>query len=173
LVVHVRRLAVLGAVVVVVLGAGIWLLFLRGGDAAPTVEAGSRFGSETGSGTGGTLMDTLAPLLGARVRSERGGSDPTPPTADELARAPQGAVAGLFMVGFSGTDSSSAFLERLAARPYGAIRRRSSPPRRRAAGSTRSATSPRPRRSTSATPARAPATPRWRRAASCARSASG
>jgi beta-N-acetylhexosaminidase len=119
--VQVRRLAVLGAVVVVVLGVGIWLLFLRGGDAAPTVEAGSRFGTGSGGGTGGTLMDTLAPLLGARVPTARGGADPTAPTAAELGRAPQGFVAGLFMVGFSGTDSSSAFFKRLAARPYGAV----------------------------------------------------
>src|SRR5436189_72915 len=67
---EVRRLAILGAVVVVLLGGGIWLLFVRGGDDAPTVEAGSRFGEDRGSRSGGTLMDTLAPLIAA---SQEGG----------------------------------------------------------------------------------------------------
>jgi beta-N-acetylhexosaminidase len=117
----VRRLAILGAVVVLLLAGGIYLLFVRGGDDAPVVEAGSRFGNEQGSGSGGTLMDTLAPILGARVSTVRGGSDPTAPSADQLARAPQDAVAGLFMVGFRGTDSSAEFFKRLKARPYAGV----------------------------------------------------
>jgi beta-N-acetylhexosaminidase len=117
----VRRLAILGAVVVLLLGGGIYLLFLRGGDDAPVVEAGSRFGDDRGSGSGGTLMDTLAPVLGARVRAVRGGADPAAPSADDLARAPQTAVAGLFMVGFRGTDTSAEFFERLKARGYGGV----------------------------------------------------
>jgi beta-N-acetylhexosaminidase len=121
LTVQARRLAIAGAVLVVLLGAGIYLLFLRGGDDTPVVEAGSRFGNDNGRGTGGTLMDTLAPILGATARGVRGGSDPDPPTADELGRAPQAAVAGLFMVGFAGKDSSSSFFERLKARPYGGV----------------------------------------------------
>lgn len=119
--VQARRLAILGIVVVVLLGGGVYLLFLRGGNDAPTVEAGSRFGDERGSGSGGTLLDTLAPILGANVRTLRGGSDPAPPTADELGHAPQDAVAGLFMVGFSGTSSSADFVKRLKARPYAGV----------------------------------------------------
>lgn len=116
-----RRLGILAAVVVVLLGGGIYLLFLRGGDSAPTVEAGSRFGSDTGTNTGGTLMDTLAPLLAARTTKVRTGTDPEPPSAAELGRAPEDAVAGLFLVGFAGTDSSSSFFKRLASRPYGGV----------------------------------------------------
>jgi beta-N-acetylhexosaminidase len=117
----VRRLAILAAVVVLLLGGGIYLLFQRGGDDAPVVEAGSRFGDERGSGSGGTLMDTLTPVLGARVRSVRGGADPAAPSADALARAPQTGVAGLFMVGFRGIDASAEFFERLKARAYGGV----------------------------------------------------
>jgi beta-N-acetylhexosaminidase len=118
---QVRRLAILGAVVVLLLGGAIWLLFMRGGDEAPTVEAGSRFGQDSGSGSGGTLMDTLAPLLAARVRAARSGSDPAAPTADEVGRAPEEVVAGLFMVGFKGTNSEASFFARLKARPYGGV----------------------------------------------------
>jgi len=117
----VRRLALLGTAVVLLLGCGIYLLFVRGGDEAPVGEAGSRFGQEGAGGTGGTLMDTLAPVLGARVRSVPGGSDPAAPSADALANAPQDAVAGLFLVGFRGTDSKSSFLKRLTVRPYGGV----------------------------------------------------
>jgi beta-N-acetylhexosaminidase len=119
--VQVRRVATLAAVVVLLLGAAIYLLFLRGGDDAPVVEAGSRFGNEGGSGSGGTLMDTLAPVLGAGAGPVRGGPDPAAPGADALGRAPQDAVAGLFMVGFRGTSADSSFVGRLQARPYGAV----------------------------------------------------
>lgn len=118
---EVRRLAILAAVVLAIPGGAIWLLFVRGGDDAPTLEAGSRFGSDSGSGSGGTLIDTLAPLLAARVRPARGGSDPAPPTADQVARAPQDAVAGLFLVGFSGTNSEASFFQRLKTLPYGGV----------------------------------------------------
>ncbi len=119
---EVKRLAILGAVVALVLGGAIWFLFLRGGDDAPTVEAGSRFGEDSGSGSGGTLMDTLAPLLATRVRSVRsGGSDPAAPSADQIARAPQDAVAGLFLVGFKGTNREASFFQRLKARPYAGV----------------------------------------------------
>lgn len=118
-----RRLGIAAAVVAVVLGGAIWLLFLRGGEDAPTLEAGSRFGSESASGSGGTLVDTLAPLLAARARPARrgGGSDPAPPSAAEVARAPQDAVAGLFVVGFKGTNAEASFFKRLAAVPYGGV----------------------------------------------------
>jgi beta-N-acetylhexosaminidase len=117
----VRRLAILGAAIVLLLGGAIYLVFLRGGDDAPVVEAGSRFGDERGSGSGGTLMDTLAPVLGARVRAARSGSDPAAPSAAALKRAPQAGVAGLFMVGFRGTNSEAEFFKRLKARPYGGV----------------------------------------------------
>jgi beta-N-acetylhexosaminidase len=117
----VRRLAILGVAVVLLLGGAVYFAFLRGGDDKPVVEAGSRFGDERGSGSGGTLMDTLAPVLGARVRATRSGSDPAAPSADALARAPQTGVAGLFMVGFRGTDTSAEFFKRLKARPYGGV----------------------------------------------------
>lgn len=121
LTVQAKRLAIAGALLVLLLAGGAYLLFLRSGDATPVVEAGSRFGDEGGSGRGGTLLDTLAPMLGATVGSVRGGSDPTPPTADELGRAPQDAVAGLFLVGFRGLDASSSFFSRFKARPYGGV----------------------------------------------------
>jgi beta-N-acetylhexosaminidase len=115
------RLGVLVATIVLVLGGGIYLLFIRGGDSSPLVEAGSRFGSENARGGGGSVLDTLAPVLGARVRSPSSGADPAPPSADELRRAPGDAVAGLFVVGFAGTEPAGSFFERLAARPYGAV----------------------------------------------------
>ena len=116
-----RRLALIGAAAVLLLGGAVYLLFLRGGDDAPVVEAGSRFGDERGSGSGGTLIDTLAGVLGARVEAASSGSDPAAPTAGELGRAPQDAVAGLFLVGFSGRDSGASFFKRLTVRPYGGV----------------------------------------------------
>jgi beta-N-acetylhexosaminidase len=115
------RLGVLVGLVVLVLGGGIYLLFLRGGDDEPVVEAGSRFGSEDAGGGGGSVMDTLAPVLGASRRAPRSGADPPPPSADALRRAPGDAVAGLFIVGFAGTEPQGSFFERLAARPYGGV----------------------------------------------------
>jgi beta-N-acetylhexosaminidase len=117
----VQRIALIAAAVVLLLGGGIYLLFGRGGDDEPVVEAGSRFGKESGSGAGGTLIDALAPVLAARASSVRGGSDPAAPGADVIERAPQNAVAGLFMVGFAGTNSEASFFGRLKARPYGAV----------------------------------------------------
>ena len=116
-----QRLALIAAAVVLLLGGGIYLLFGRGGDDKPVVEAGSRFGNQSGSGAGGTLIDALAPVLGARAGGVRGGSDPAAPGADAIARAPQNAVAGLFMVGFAGTNSEASFFGRLKSRPYGAV----------------------------------------------------
>ncbi|HWI08932.1 MAG TPA: glycoside hydrolase family 3 N-terminal domain-containing protein [Solirubrobacteraceae bacterium] len=115
------RAGVLAAVVLLVLGAGIYTLFLRGGGDAPVTEAGSRFGTEEEGGGGGTLIDTLAPVLGARTASRRTGSDPAPPTEDELRRSPGDAVAGLLVVGFRGTLRDTSFFGRLAARPYGGV----------------------------------------------------
>ena len=116
-----QRIALIAAAVVLLLGGGIYLLLGRGGDDEPVVEAGSRFGRESGSGAGGTLIDALAPVLAARASSVRGGSDPAAPAADAIERAPQNAVAGLFMVGFAGTNSEASFFGRLKARPYGAV----------------------------------------------------
>jgi beta-N-acetylhexosaminidase len=115
------RLAVLAAAVALVLGGGIYLLFLRGGDDKPVVEAGSRFGNEDQGGHGGALLETLAPVLSASRRGPSRGSDPAPPSADALARAPGEAVAGLFIVGFPGTAPTGAFFERLGARPWGGV----------------------------------------------------
>ena len=115
------RLAVLVSVVVLVLGGAVYFVFLRGGDDEPVVAAGSRFGDEGAGGGGGTLLDTLAPVLGANVRSRRTGSDPSPPSEDELRRAPGDPVAGLFVVGFRGRLRDTPFLDRLAARPYGGV----------------------------------------------------
>jgi beta-N-acetylhexosaminidase len=115
------RLGIVAGLVVLVLGGGIYLLFLRGGDDKPVVEAGSRFGSEDEGGGGGSVMDTLAPVLGAAQHAPRSSADPAPPSADELRRAPGDAVAGLFIVGFPGTEPEGSFFERLAARPYGGV----------------------------------------------------
>jgi len=117
----VARLGALVALVVVVLGGGIYLLFLRGGDDGPVVEAGSRFGSDDTGGGGGSLIDTLAPVLGATRESRTSGADPSPPSADELSRAPGDAVAGLFVVGFPGTEPKGTFFSRLAKLPYGGV----------------------------------------------------
>lgn len=115
------RLGIVAGLVVLVLGGGIYLLFVRGGDDKPVVEAGSRFGSEDQGGGGGSVMDTLAPVLGAGQRAPRSSADPAPPSADDLRRAPGDAVAGLFIVGFPGTEPEGSFFDRLAARPYGGV----------------------------------------------------
>ena len=115
------RLAALAVAVLLVIGGGVYVLFLRGGGDEPVTEAGSRFGSEEAGGAGGTLIDTLAPVLTARARSRGGGSDPAPPSEDELRRAPGDGVAGLLVVGFRGTLRDTSFFERLAARPYGGV----------------------------------------------------
>lgn len=109
------------AVLLLAIGAGVWLLFLRGGDSAPVIEAGSRFGDAGNSSKGGTLLDTLAPILSANQPERRRGSDPAAPTAAQLGAAPDDAVAGLFVVGFRGTTSGSDFFGRLGARPYGGV----------------------------------------------------
>jgi beta-N-acetylhexosaminidase len=116
-----QRLAVLLAGIAVVLGGALYLLFLRGGDDRPAVEAGSRFGREDEGGGGGSLLDTLAPVLSASVRAPGGGSDAPAPSAGEVARTPGPAVAGLFMVGFRGTEPRGPFFHRLRARPYGGV----------------------------------------------------
>jgi len=109
------------AVLVLALGGGVYLLFLRGGDEAPTVEAGSRFGDAGNQLKGGTLLDTLSPVLSANQPNRPQGSDPAAPTADELGQSPDAAVAGLFIVGFRGKDPRSEFFGRLGARPYGGV----------------------------------------------------
>jgi beta-N-acetylhexosaminidase len=107
--------------VLLVLGGGIYVLFLRGGGDEPVTEAGSRFGSEDAGGRGGTLIDTLAPVLTASAPGRRTGSDPAPPSADEVARAPSDAVAGLFVIGFAGKLRDTSFFGRLGSRPYGGV----------------------------------------------------
>jgi beta-N-acetylhexosaminidase len=115
------RLGAVIAAAVLVLGGAIYVLFLRGGGDEPVTQAGSRFGSDAAGGRGGTLIDTLAPVLTARAEGRRTGSDPAPPSEDELRRAPGDAVAGLFLVGFRGTLRDTAFFGQLAARPYGGV----------------------------------------------------
>lgn len=110
------RLAVVAVAVLLVVGGAVYAIFLRGGDDEPTVEAGSRF-SEKGGGASG------APLGPSELRaaSKRTGSDPAPPSKDEIEKSPGAAVAGLFLVGFRGTLRDTPFLERLAAIPYGGL----------------------------------------------------
>lgn len=115
------RLAALALAVLLVLGGGIYVLLERDGGDEPVTEAGSRFGSEDEGGRGGTLIDTLAPVLTATAQGRRSGSDPAPPSEDELARAPGDAVAGLFVVGFRGRLRDTSFFGRLGARPYGGV----------------------------------------------------
>jgi beta-N-acetylhexosaminidase len=115
------RLAAVAAAVLLVLGGAVYVLFLRGDGDEPVTQAGSRFGSDDEGGRGGTLIDTLAPVLSARVEGRRTGADPAPPSEDELARTPGEAVAGLFVVGFRGTLRDTSFFARLAARPYGGV----------------------------------------------------
>jgi beta-N-acetylhexosaminidase len=112
---------VVAVAVLLLVGGGVYVLFLRGGGDEPVTQAGSRFGSEDEGGRGGTLIDTLAPVLSASVPGRRTGSDPAPPSEDEVARAPGDAVAGLLVVGFSGTLRDASFFGRLAARPYGGV----------------------------------------------------
>jgi len=114
-------LAVVAAALLLVLGSGIYVLFLRGDGDEPVTEAGSRFGSEDAGGRGGTLIDTLAPVLGAGVAGRRTGADPAPPSRAEIKRAPGDAVAGLFVVGFAGTLPDTSFFGRLRARPFGGV----------------------------------------------------
>ncbi|MDP8968609.1 MAG: hypothetical protein M3N04_08415 [Actinomycetota bacterium] len=115
------RLAALAVAVLLVLGGGIYVLFVRDGGDAPVTQAGSRFGSDDEGGRGGTLIDTLAPVLGAHAEGRRTGSDPAPPSEDEVARAPGDPVAGLFVVGFRGKLRDTRFFGRLGARPYGGV----------------------------------------------------
>ncbi|HVF79921.1 MAG TPA: glycoside hydrolase family 3 N-terminal domain-containing protein [Solirubrobacteraceae bacterium] len=115
------RVAGVAVAVLLVLGGGFYVLFLRGGEDEPVTEAGSRFGSENEGGGGGTLIDTLAPVLIAGVPGRRTGSDPAAPSADALKQAPGDAVAGLLVVGFAGKLRDTAFFDRLGARPYGGV----------------------------------------------------
>ena len=113
-----RGLIVLAVLVLAIAGA-VYVLFLRGAEDTPVVEAGSRFGDAGNRSKGGTLLDTLAPVLSANQPDRRQGSDPAAPTAQELGQAPGDAVAGLFIVGFRGKTADSEFFGRLGARPYG------------------------------------------------------
>jgi beta-N-acetylhexosaminidase len=107
-------------VLLIVIGAGI-LIFSGGGDSKPVAEAGSHFGESNSSTGRGSLLDTMAPILGATQPKQTRGSDPKPPSADELGRSPGDAVAGLFIVGFRGKGAGSDFFARLEARPYGGV----------------------------------------------------
>jgi beta-N-acetylhexosaminidase len=106
----------LAAAVVLVLGGAVWAIFLRGGDDAPVGEAGSRFSGKGGGASG-------APLSASELAAttSKTGSDPAPPSEDEIKRSPGAAVAGLFLVGFRGTLRDTPFLKRLAAIPYGGL----------------------------------------------------
>lgn len=115
-----RRRVVILAIAVLAVAAGVFLL-TRGDDRAPVGEAGSRFGQSGQRGGGGTLLDALAPVLGATQSKRRLGSDPQPPSADELGRALRDAVAGLLVVGFRGKTPASDFFARLEARPFGGV----------------------------------------------------
>jgi beta-N-acetylhexosaminidase len=110
------RLGILAAVVVLLLGGAVYAIFLRGGDDAPVGEAGSRFSGKGGGASG-------APLSASELAAttSKTGSDPAPPSEDEIKRSPGAAVAGLFLVGFRGTLRDTPFLKRLAAIPYGGL----------------------------------------------------
>lgn len=109
------------AVLVLAIGGGVYLLLSRGEEDKPVIEAGSRFGNAADRSQGGTLIDTLAPVLSASQPSRRKGSDPAPPTAEELGRSPGDAVAELLIVGFAGKTADSDFFGRLGARAYGGV----------------------------------------------------
>jgi len=111
------RLAAAVVAVVLVLGGAVYAIFLRGGDDAPVVEAGSRF---SGTGGGASSAPLSASELGA-AGSRRTGSDPAPPSEDEIRRSPGAAAAGLLLIGFRGTLRDTPFLKRLAAVPYGGL----------------------------------------------------
>jgi beta-N-acetylhexosaminidase len=110
------RLAVLAVAVLLVVGGAVYVIFLRGGDDEPTVEAGSRFSDNAGGAS-------AAPLEAAEIRaaSRRTGSDPAPPSEEEIKRSPGAAAAGVLLIGFRGTLRDTPFLERLAAIPYGGL----------------------------------------------------
>lgn len=110
------RLAALAVAVLLVVGGAVYVIFLRGGDDEPTAEAGSRF-SDKGDGASGAPLDADE-LRGA---SRRTGSDPAPPSEDEIKRSPGAAAAGLFLIGFRGTLRDTPFLKRLADVPYGGL----------------------------------------------------
>ncbi len=107
-----------GAIVValLVVGGGVYALFLRGGDDQPVTEAGSRFSDASGGASG-------EPLKRSEISdaSPRTGPDPAPPSEDEIKRSPGAAAAGLLLIGFRGTLRDTPFLERLAAIPYGGL----------------------------------------------------
>lgn len=110
------RLALLAVAVLLVVGAAVYAIFLRGGDDEPTVEAGSRFSEKDGGASGAPLRPSEL-----RAAARRTGSDPAPPSEDEIKRSPGAAAAGLFLVGFRGTLRDTPFLKRLAAIPYGGL----------------------------------------------------
>ena len=68
-------------------------------------------------------MVSAAPLSAAELAAaaSKTGSDPAPPSEDEIKGSPGAAVAGLFLVGFRGTLRDTPFLKRLAAIPYGGL----------------------------------------------------
>ena len=111
------RLGIVAVVVVLVLGGAVYAIFLRGGDDAPVSEAGSRFSDKSGGASGAPLSATEL----ASAESSKTGSDPAPPSEDEIKDSPGAAVAGLFLVGFRGTLRDTPFLKRLAAIPYGGL----------------------------------------------------
>ena len=110
------RLAAVAVAVLLVVGGAVYAIFLRGGDDEPTVEAGSRFSDKAGGAS-------AAPLEASEIRaaSRRTGSDPAPPSEDEIKRSPGAAAAGLMLIGFRGTLRDTPFLKRLAAIPYGGL----------------------------------------------------
>ncbi|MDP1849003.1 MAG: glycoside hydrolase family 3 N-terminal domain-containing protein [Solirubrobacteraceae bacterium] len=110
------RLAALAVAALLVVGGAVYVIFLRGGDDEPTVEAGSRFSDKAGGASG-------APLEASEIRAaaRRTGPDPAPPSEDEIKRSPGAAAAGLMLIGFRGTLRDTPFLKRLAAIPYGGL----------------------------------------------------
>ncbi len=103
-----RGLALLGALVMLLAGTAIALLTTAGGgDAVPTLEAGSAYG-------GGPSAPQRRDRAPAR-------EEPAERSRPRLPLPPARAAARLMVVGFAGREPSAPFFERLRARGWGGV----------------------------------------------------